>query len=121
MASLTFWLSSQIVLYLLMALFITNAWIMGVLLLLWGSTVFAFGSPVQARILANSRDAPGLAASLISSAFNIAIAAGAWFGGLQIAAGWGYPSLIWPGLVSAIVATTIAVLSWRQERRGNAA
>jgi DHA1 family inner membrane transport protein len=116
MASLTFWLGSQIVLYLLMALFIANAWAMGVLLLLWGATVFAFGSPVQARILAHTQDAPGLAASLVPSAFNIAIAAGAWLGGVQIAAGLGYPSLVWPGLVSAIVATAISVISWRRER-----
>jgi len=117
MASQTFWLASQIVLYLLMLLFASNAWIMGGLLLLWGATVFAFAAPAQARIISSTRDAPALASSLIPSTFNVAIAAGAWLGGVQIASGLGYQSLFWPGLAGAIIATAISLLSWRLEYR----
>lgn len=118
MASQTFWLGLQIVLYVLMLVFVTSPWIMGALLLLWGASVFAFAAPTQARIIAATRDAPGLAANLIPSSFNIAIAAGAWLGGVQIAAGLGYQSLVWPGLAGAIIATLISLASWRLERRG---
>ena len=117
MASQTFWLASQIVLYLLMLLFASNAWIMGGLLLLWGATVFAFAAPAQARIISSTRDAPALASSLIPSTFNVAIAAGAWLGGVQIASGLGYQSLFWPGLAGAIIATAISIYSWRLEPR----
>jgi MFS transporter, DHA1 family, inner membrane transport protein len=120
MASQTFWLASQIVLYLLMLLFAANPWAMGTLLLLWGATVFAFAAPAQSRIISSTRDAPTLASSLIPSSFNIAIAAGAWLGGVQIASGLGYQSLFWPGLVGAVIATAISVLSWRRERRAAA-
>ena len=117
MASQTFWLASQIALYVLMLVFAASAWIMGGLLLLWGATVFAFAAPAQARIISATRDAPALASSLIPSTFNIAIAAGAWLGGVQIASGLGYQSLFWPGLAGALVATGISIYSWRLERR----
>lgn len=118
MASQTFWLGLQILLYLLMLVFVASPGVMAALLLLWGASVFAFAAPTQARIIASTRDAPGLAANLIPSSFNIAIAAGAWLGGVQIAAGLGYQSLVWPGLAGAIIATLISLASWRLERRG---
>ena len=49
---------------------------MAALVLVWGVDVFAFGAPVQTRILSNTQDAPLLAASLIPSAFNVSIARG---------------------------------------------
>ena len=87
MASLTGILAVQVVIYALMGVFVAAPWAMAVLVLIWGSTVFAFGSPVQTRILSNTQDAPLLAASLIPSAFNISIAAGAWLGGVMIDSG----------------------------------
>ncbi len=117
MASLTGILAAQVVIYALMGAFVTAPWAMAVLVLIWGSTVFAFGSPVQTRILSNTQDAPLLAASLIPSAFNISIAAGAWLGGLMIDKGFGYQTLPWIGVVGAILSVVIAYVSWRRERR----
>jgi DHA1 family inner membrane transport protein len=117
MASLTGILAAQVVIYALMGVFVAAPWAMAVLVLIWGSTVFAFGSPVQTRILSNTQDAPLLAASLIPSAFNISIAAGAWLGGLMIDKGYGYGTLPWIGVVGAVLSVGIAYLSWMRERR----
>ncbi len=118
MASLTGILAAQIVIYTLMGVFVAAPWAMAMLVLIWGSTVFAFGSPVQTRILSSTQDAPLLAASLIPSAFNISIAAGAWIGGLMIDAGYGYHTLPWLGVAGALASTIIAYVSWVRERRG---
>jgi DHA1 family inner membrane transport protein len=117
MASLTGILAVQLVIYLLMLPLAGSPWIMAVLVLIWGGTAFAFGSPVQTRILSNTRDAPLLAASLIPSAFNIAIAAGAWLGGALIDAGYSYAVLPWVGVVGTGIAVAVALLSWSKDRR----
>jgi MFS transporter, DHA1 family, inner membrane transport protein len=115
MASLTGILAAQVVIYALMGAFVTAPWTMAVLVLIWGSTVFAFGAPVQTRILSNTQDAPLLAASLIPSAFNISIAAGAWIGGLLIDRGYNYDILPWLGVVGAALSVAIAFLSWMRQ------
>jgi MFS transporter, DHA1 family, inner membrane transport protein len=115
MASLTGILAAQVVIYALMGAFVTAPWTMAVLVLIWGSTVFAFGAPVQTRILSNTQDAPLLAASLIPSAFNISIAAGAWIGGLLIDRGYSYDILPWLGVVGAALSVAIAFLSWMRQ------
>lgn len=117
MASLTGILAVQLVIYLLMVPFVGSPWIMAALVLLWGGTAFAFGSPVQTRILSNTQDAPLLAASLIPSAFNIAIAAGAWLGGTLIDAGQSYAVLPWVGVIGTAIAVAVAAWSWSRQRR----
>jgi DHA1 family inner membrane transport protein len=115
MASLTGILAAQVVIYALMGAFVTAPGTMAVLVLIWGSTVFAFGAPVQTRILSNTQDAPLLAASLIPSAFNISIAAGAWIGGLLLDRGYNYDILPWLGVVGAALSVAIAFLSWLRQ------
>ena len=117
MASLTGILIAQVVIYALMGVFVAAPWAMAVLLLIWGSTVFSFGAPVQTRILSNTQDAPMLAASLIPSAFNVSIAAGAWIGGVTIDAGLGYHILPWIGVAGSLPAVIIAYVSWMREKR----
>ena len=116
MGSLVGILAIQVVTYLMIIAFLGSPWITAALVLVWGALAFAFGSPVQTRILANTKDAPLLAASLIPSAFNIAIAGGAWLGGALIDGGFSYAILPWVGVISAVVATIIAALSWRLNR-----
>jgi DHA1 family inner membrane transport protein len=117
MATLTGCLALQVLIYALMGVFVAAPWVMAPLVLIWGATVFAFGSPAQTRILTNTRDAPLLASSLIPSAFNIAIAFGAWLGGALIDAGYSYAILPWVGFVGAILSTVVSALSWVRERR----
>lgn len=117
MASLTAILAVQLLIHLLMLPFAGSPWIMAALVLVWGGTAFAFGAPVQTRILSNTQDAPLLAASLIPSAFNVAIAAGAWLGGALIDQGYSYGVLPWAGVIGTAIAVAVALLSWNRERR----
>lgn len=117
MGSLVGILAIQVVTYLLILAFIGSPWITAALVLIWGALAFAFGSPVQTRILSNTKDAPLLAASLIPSAFNIAIAAGAWLGGVLIDSGYGYASLPWTGVIGSALAVAIALISWSKARK----
>jgi MFS transporter, DHA1 family, inner membrane transport protein len=103
--------------YLLMSFLSFQPIIMAVLVLIWGSMAFAFGAPVQTRILNNTRDAPTLAANLIPSAFNVSIAGGAWLGGTLIDAGFSYAILPWIGVVSAGLAALVAIALWMNERK----
>lgn len=117
MPSLIGILAIQVFTYLLMAVFAGSPYVMAALVLAWGATAFAFGSPVQTRILNSARDAPTLAANLIPSAFNIAIAAGAWLGGALIDGGASYAVLPWVGFIGAALAVAVSVVSWRSGRR----
>jgi len=117
MASLTGILVLQVLIYFLMVPFATSPYIMGALVLIWGALAFAFGAPAQTRILNNTRDAPTLAANLIPSAFNVAIAFGAWFGGSLIDRGFSYGVLPWVGVAGGAAAVAVSLASWEAERR----
>ena len=83
----------------------------------WGGLNFAIGTPIQTRILGWTADAPNLASSLIPSGFNVGIALAAFVGAMMLNTGFGYRSLPLLGIVSMIVATAVASLSHRAERR----
>ncbi|MDA2805345.1 MFS transporter [Nocardiopsis suaedae] len=72
---------------------------------------------LQMRLMNAASDAPTLAAALNHAALNIANAAGAWLGGLVIAAGYGYtaPNLMGAGL--AVVGLGLALVSGLLDRR----
>jgi MFS transporter, DHA1 family, inner membrane transport protein len=90
------------------------------LLLLFGigAAGAAIGPALQTRLMDVAADAQTLAAALNHSALNIANAAGAWIGGLVIAAGFGYTAPAAAGAVLAatgLVILTISVLAQRKE------
>jgi len=87
----------------------------------WSVVGFSFAAPVQGRILQWSSDAPNLASTLISTAFNIGIAAGAWLGGAALHGGWGYSDLPLIGIFFAVAALIVALVSWTIEKRSAAA
>ncbi len=78
---------------------------------------WALNAPVQSRILTAARGAPHLASTLISTAYNIGIAGGAWVGGLCIAYGPGYQSLPTVGVVASSAAAGVAAVSWALDSR----
>lgn len=82
-----------IVLVLAVAMVVTQTWPLIAMLCLAWLVGFGFPAPVQARILKEAQDAPNFASTLISTAFNIGIAAGAAIGGATLAIGWGYGAL----------------------------
>jgi DHA1 family inner membrane transport protein len=84
---------------------------------LLGFTSQVLASALQVRLMDASPDAPSLASSSNHSALNIANAAGAWLGGLAIAAGWGYTSTAWVGVVLAAAGLVVAAVSVVVDRR----
>jgi DHA1 family inner membrane transport protein len=83
----------------------------------WGCLNFAIGTPIQARILGWTADAPDLASSLIPSGFNIGIALAAFVGAAMLNGGYGYRDLPVLGVGAMIVAAAVAVLSYLCEQR----
>jgi len=91
--------------------------VMAIAVVFWGGMNFAFGSPVQSRVLAWAGDAPNLASALIPAGFNIGIAIGAILGGTLLANGFGYQNLALIGTASLAVALLVAIYSFWLERR----
>src|SRR5690606_11185018 len=93
---------------------------MSIGVILWGGANFAFGSPLQSRMLLWAADAPNLTSALIPAGFNIGIAIRAVLGAGLLDAGWSYQFLPLIGAVSLAMATVIAILSGLWERRSHA-
>lgn len=72
---------------------------------------------VQNRVLIGARAAPDLASTLISSVFNIGIAAGSWLGASAIASGLSYNQLPLIGVAGAALASAIAFGVTQDNRR----
>jgi MFS transporter, DHA1 family, inner membrane transport protein len=103
--------------YLAMLVAVYDPVAMTVTFFLWWLIGFSFAAPAQARILKGAADAPNLASTLISTAFNIGIAAGPWLGGIALNAGWGYARLPWIAVFFVAAALAVAILSAVLERR----
>jgi len=93
------------------------AWPMVAVVALWGCTSFIVGTPIQARILGWTADAPNLASSLIPSGFNFGIALASFIGATMLDAGYGYRSLTIIGIFSMLIGAVVAALSWSAEKR----
>ncbi len=74
------------------------------------------GAVLQTRLMDVAGDAQTLAAALNHSAFNAANALGPWLGGLAIAAGYGWTSTGWVGVVLAFGGLAIWALSMAVDR-----
>jgi DHA1 family inner membrane transport protein len=88
-----------------------------------GAAGSAIAPALQTRLMDVAHGAQTLAAALNHAALNIANAAGAWIGGLVIAAGYGYTAPAASGAVMAVaglVVLTISVVLQRVTGAGNA-
>ncbi len=92
-----------------------NPWTAGVNLFLIGCCI-AMGPALQTRLMDVAGDAQTLAAALNHSAFNVANAIGAWLGGLAIAAGYGWTSPGWVGMILALGGLAVLLVSLALER-----
>ncbi len=72
------------------------------------------GLAMQTRLMDLSPGAQSLGAALCHSALNVGNASGAFFGGLAIAAGWGYVAPTWAGLVLTIAGLGTVLAFGRQ-------
>jgi DHA1 family inner membrane transport protein len=66
-----------------------------------GFCAFAYAPSLFVRLFAAAKDAPDLASTLISTAFNLGIASGSTLGAVALANGAGYPTLGWIGIAAA--------------------
>ncbi|GLQ08721.1 MFS transporter [Devosia yakushimensis] len=90
---------------------------MAIAVVAWGGVNFAFGSPVQSRVLAWAADAPNLASALIPTGFNIGIAIAAILGSTLLENGFGYQNLPLIGTGALLLAVLVAVFSYTWELR----
>ncbi|MBB5959986.1 DHA1 family inner membrane transport protein [Saccharothrix tamanrassetensis] len=80
---------------------------------LLGVAGFATVAPLQTRVLQQAEGAPALASAANIAAFNLGNAAGAWFGGVAIDAGFGYTAPNWVAALMALAALGVAIASGR--------
>lgn len=81
---------------------------------------FVVGPALQTRLMDVAGNAQTLAAALNHSAFNIANALGALFGGMAITAGYGYGSMGFVGAATAVIGFLIFLLSLGLEKADRA-
>jgi DHA1 family inner membrane transport protein len=120
MPSLVAILALQAVMFVTLYFVSPYPFVMAIATILWGGVNFAFGSPVQSRVLAWAADAPNLASALIPTGFNIGIAIGAILGASLIDSGFGYGVLPLIGAVTSALAAVIAVVSGVLDRSSGA-
>jgi DHA1 family inner membrane transport protein len=97
-----------------------NPWTALIALFAIGAAGSAIAPALQTRLMDVAHGAQTLAAALNHSALNIANAAGAWIGGLVIAAGYGYTAPAAAGsllAVGGIIVLTASLLLQRRTRR----
>ncbi|MFD6101910.1 MFS transporter, partial [Nocardia salmonicida] len=82
-----------------------------------GASGAALAPGLQTRLMDVAADAQTLAAALNHAALNMANAAGAWLGGLVIAAGLGYTAPAMVGAVLAVAGVLLFTLTVFLQRR----
>ncbi|MBN9687561.1 MULTISPECIES: MFS transporter [unclassified Corallococcus] len=97
----------------LFALTAQSPWAAVPLVFLIGIAAQFLAPAVQVRLMEASPGAPSLAASMSHSALNIANAAGAWLGGLVIAAGYGYLAPAWAAVALTLVGAALFAVANR--------
>ncbi len=107
----------QIVCFVALLFAVHNAIAIAVMLFLSSAFGFGFSTPIQVRILNGAKEAPRLAATLISTAYNVGIAAGAAAGAALLTAGVGYALLPAAGVVCSGLALVTALISLSLSRR----
>lgn len=79
-----------------------------------------FVTALQMRLLRDSQDAPNLSAAMNHAAFNTANAAGAWLGGIVLAAGYGLRSPAVVGIGLNAVGLALLLIAVALHRRSRA-
>ena len=110
-------IAGQLVCFVLLLPAVHNAPAAAIMLFISSLFGFGFSTPMQVRILNAAKAAPRLAATLVSTAYNVGIAAGAFLGASLLNAGVDYALLPAAGIVSSVLAGGVALLSVRLARR----
>ena len=81
-----------------------------------GGSAAALSPAIQTRLMDVAGDSQTLAAAINHSALNIGNSLGAWLGGVTIAAGLGYLSPAWVGLLLCAPGVALALVSLAMQR-----
>ncbi|MYT29999.1 Cmx/CmrA family chloramphenicol efflux MFS transporter [Streptomyces sp. MspMP-M5] len=94
-----------------------------VLVLVQGTLSFAVGSTLIAQVLYAAVEAPTLGGGFATAALNVGAATGPWWGGVALAAGFGYRAPLWVSALLVAVALALggAAEGVRLRRRQRAA
>lgn len=87
-----------------------------IFLFLVGASASAISPAIQARLMDVAGESQTLAAAANHSSLNLGNSLGAFLGGVVIAAGFGYLSVAWVGLVLAILGILIALAAVLRQR-----
>lgn len=107
----------QVICFALLLLAVHNPIFIAIMLFVSSAFGFGFSTPIQVRVLNGAIAAPRLASTLVSTAYNVGIAAGAFLGASLLNAGIGYELLPAAGIVTGVVAAIIAAVSIHLARR----
>jgi DHA1 family inner membrane transport protein len=88
-----------------------------VFLFLTGVAASALAPAIQTRLMDVAGDSQTLAAAINHSALNIGNSLGAYLGGVTIAAGFGYLSPAWVGLLLCVPGVALALIATALQRR----
>lgn len=114
--TLAFGLPTQVLAFGAVLLAGANPFLMAAVLFVFGVIMFIPASSLVNRILQAAASAPDLASTLISTAANIGIAAGAVVGSQALSSGLGYSQLPWIGILFAALASCVMLGSLRYDR-----
>jgi DHA1 family inner membrane transport protein len=109
-------MAGEIAIFLAILFFDASPLAMTVAVLALGVFNFSYAPSLFVRLFKAAGDAADLASTLISTAFNLGIAAGAAIGGAMLASGAGYQHLAVVGVVTAIL-SILAVLTMQSAAR----
>ena len=98
-------------------LFGSNPVALFICIFLVGASAAALSPAIQTRLMDVAGESQTLAAAANHSSLNLGNSLGAMLGGVVIAAGFGYLSVAWVGLVLAVLGVVIAVASVLRQRR----
>ena len=101
-------------------LVVDNAWAAIAMIVLIGASGFSIAGALNARVFQIATQAPTLAASVNSSAFNVGNAIGPALGGAVIALGWGFKAPLVVAIFLALAALLVAMVAVWMERNWRA-
>ncbi|SCD47364.1 MFS transporter, DHA1 family, chloramphenicol resistance protein [Streptomyces sp. BpilaLS-43] len=84
------------------------------LVLLQGALAFGTGTALITRVLQQAPDAPTLAGSFATAAFNVGAATGPWLGGLTLGTSLGFRAPVWVSALLMVLALAAAALLARE-------
>ncbi|CAH0122619.1 MULTISPECIES: MFS transporter [unclassified Paenibacillus] len=102
---------------LLFGLFASDAFVAAVLVFLMGALCFSVIPGMQTRVFATARSAPTLAIAVNASAYQLAAALAAWWGGAVIHGGFGLRSIYFVGACVTTAGIILSSYAWLRDRQ----